>query len=227
MEINVLEWLEKAAEKYNEKNAYSDEESSLTFSQVKSLAQSIGSELLERGADGHPIAVFSGRNVMTVAAFLGVVYSGCSYAPIDSKLPRARIEKIMETLSPSLILTDSENSDFVKELGFGDEKIVLIEDSIKRKADIERLKKIRRFSNENDPLYIIFTSGSTGNPKGVMTSHHSLMCYIEAYTSVMKIDDTDILGNQSPLDYIAAIRDIYIPLLCGSSTVIIPKMCFS
>ena len=96
------------------------------------MAQSIGSELLERGADGHPIAVFSGRNVMTVAAFLGVVYSGCSYAPIDSKLPRARIEKIMETLSPSLILTDSENRDFVKELGFGDEKIVLIEDSIKR-----------------------------------------------------------------------------------------------
>jgi len=227
MVINVLEWLEKSAEKYNDKIAYSDEESSLTFLQVKSLAQSIGSALIERGADGNPIAVFSGRSVMTVAAFLGVVYSGCSYAPIDSKLPRARIEKIMETLSPSIILTDGENCDFVKELGFDDEKIVLLEDAIRHKADDEKLKKIRRFSNENDPLYIIFTSGSTGNPKGVMTSHHSLMCYIEAYTSVMRIDDKDILGNQSPLDYIAAIRDIYIPLLCGSSTVIIPKMCFS
>ena len=85
------------AEKYNDKIAYSDEESSLTFLQVKSLAQSIGSALIERGADGNPIAVFSDRSVMTVAAFLGVVYSGCSYAPIDSKLPRARIEKIMET----------------------------------------------------------------------------------------------------------------------------------
>ena len=115
----------------------------------------------------------------------------------------------------------------MKELGFDDEKIVLLEDAIRHKADDEKLKKIRRFSNENDPLYIIFTSGSTGNPKGVMTSHHSLMCYIEAYTLVMRIDDKDILGNQSPLDYIAAIRDIYIPLLCGSSTVIIPKMCFS
>ena len=73
MVTNVLEWLEKSAEKYNDKIAYSDEESSLTFLQVKSLAQSIGSALIERGADGNPIAVFSGRSVMTVAAFLGVV----------------------------------------------------------------------------------------------------------------------------------------------------------
>lgn len=227
MEINVLEWLEKSAEKYGEKTAYSDEERSLTFSEVKRYAQSIGSALIERKADGKPVAVFSGRNVMTVAAFLGVVYGGCAYAPIDSKLPRARIEKILQTLSPSLVLVDGENLDAVKEFGFDDEKIILIDDAASHKIDAEELSRVRRFSTENDPLYIIFTSGSTGNPKGVMTSQHSLMCYIEAYTSVMKIDETDILGNQSPLDYIAAIRDIYIPLLCGASTVIIPKYCFS
>lgn len=227
MEINVLEWLEKSAEKCDNKIAYSDGENSLTFSQVKDHAQRIGSALLERGACGEPVAVFSGRNVLTVAAFLGVVYSGCAYAPIDSKLPLARIEKIMDTLSPALILTDGENRDFVKELGFDEGKIVLIEEAVGHGIDCEKLGRVRRFSTENDPLYVIFTSGSTGNPKGVMTSHHSLMCYIEAYTSVMGITDSDILGNQSPLDYIAAIRDIYIPLLCGASTVIIPKVCFS
>lgn len=227
MEINVLEWLEKTAEKYGEKTAYSDEESSLTFSQVKRYAQSIGSALIERGAGGKPVAVFSGRNVMTVAAFLGVVYSGSSYAPIDGKLPRARIEKILRTLSPSLVLVDRESLESVGTFGIDDEKIILIDDAVSHKINAEELCRVRRFFNENDPLYIIFTSGSTGNPKGVMTSHHSLMCYIEAYTSVMKIDETDILGNQSPLDYIAAIRDIYIPLLCGASTVIIPKLCFS
>ena len=63
-----------------------------------------------------------------------------------------------------------------------------------------------------DPLYIIYTSGSTGNPKGVMTSHLSLMTYINAYCDVMHIEESDVLGNQSPLDYIAAIRDIYLPL---------------
>lgn len=227
MDINVLEWLERTAEKLADKTAFSDENGSLTFGEVKSYAQSIGTALCERGVYRQPVAVFSGRHIMTVAAFLGVVYSGCSYAPIDSKLPRARIDSILETLSPSLILTDRDNYDFVRELGFDGESVVVIEDAAEHAADTEKLSYVRRFANENDPLYIIFTSGSTGRPKGVITSHHSLMCYIEAYTSVMKIDGSDILGNQSPLDYIAAIRDIYIPLLCGASTVIIPKVCFS
>ncbi|MGM9973428.1 MAG: AMP-binding protein, partial [Clostridiaceae bacterium] len=47
--------------------------------------------------------------------------------------------------------------------------------------------------------------------------------YIDAYSEVMDIDSSDIFGNQSPLDYIAAIRDIYLPLKHGASTVIIPK----
>ena len=77
-----------------------------------------------------------------------------------------------------------------------------------------------------DTLYIIYTSGSTGNPKGVMTSHLSLMTYINAYCDVMHIEESDVLGNQSPLDYIAAIRDIYLPLKTGCSTAIIPKEYF-
>ena len=36
----------------------------------------------------------------------------------------------------------------------------------------------------------------------------------------------DVLGNQSPLDYIAAVRDIYLPLRFGATTAIIPKELF-
>ena len=60
-------------------------------------------------------------------------------------------------------------------------------------------------------------------PKGVITSHQSLMTYIDSVGKVLSIDDTDVLGNQSPLDYIAAIRDIYLPITFGAQTFIIPK----
>ena len=52
------------------------------------------------------------------------------------------------------------------------------------------------------------------------------MTYINAYCDVMHIECDDVLGNQSPLDYIAAIRDIYLPLKTGCSTAIIPKEYF-
>ena len=91
--------------------------------------------------------------------------------------------------------------------------------NIELNIDENKLQKIRRNMVMTDPLYVIFTSGSTGKPKGVITSHQSLICYIESYVSVMKIDENDRLGNQSPLDYIAAIRDIYVPLYKGCSSV--------
>ena len=42
----------------------------------------------------------------------------------------------------------------------------------------------------------------------------------------MGIVREDVLGNQSPLDYIAAVRDIYLPLRFGATTAIIPKELF-
>ena len=93
-------------------------------------------------------------------------------------------------------------------------------------SENDTLVAVRRQMSMTDPLYIIYTSGSTGNPKGVMTSHLSLMTYINAYCDVMHIEGDDVLGNQSPLDYIAAIRDIYLPLKTGCSTAIIPKEYF-
>jgi len=77
------------------------------------------------------------------------------------------------------------------------------------------------------PLYVIFTSGSSGIPKGVTTSHHAVMSYLEDVIHIMGIHSKDVLGNQSPMDYIAAVRDIYIPIITGATTVIIPSNIFS
>lgn len=42
-------------------------------------------------------------------------------------------------------------------------------------------------------------------------------------TDVLQLTDKDILANQSPMDYIAAVRDIFIPLKTGATTCIIPN----
>ena len=226
MQTNILEWLENTVKEFGDKTAFSDTENSISFDQVISTAKSIGTAIAERNIINKPIAVISGRHCYTPCAFLGVVYSGNFYAPIDGTLPVARINQIIETLDPALILTDSQNLKMLDRISYSCSTEV-IENINQHEIDQKKLDCIRRFSNESDPLYIIFTSGSTGRPKGVITSHHSLMCYIDAYSDVLKIDSSDILGNQSPLDYIAAIRDIYLPVKHGCSTVIIPKSMFS
>lgn len=283
---NVLEWLEATVAKYPDKPAFSDTESSITFAQVYDIARNTGAYLIEKlGVDRTPVAVFAGRKMVTPAYFLGVVYAGRPYAPIDASLPDKRIEKILENLCPRAIVADRESLEHVENIvdelakaeGFERPQIFVAEDisrfewivgadgnckisestggavpgceeetddiAAENEKDtdggvvavrveetddnsLEMLAAVRRQMSMTDPLYIIYTSGSTGNPKGVMTSHLSLMTYINAYCDVMHIEESDVLGNQSPLDYIAAIRDIYLPLKTGCSTAIIPKEYF-
>lgn len=264
---NVLEWLEATVAKYPDKPAFSDTESSITFAQVYDIARNTGAYLIEKlGVDRTPVAVFAGRKMVTPAYFLGVVYAGRPYAPIDASLPDKRIEKILENLCPRAIVADRESLEHVESIvdelakaeGFERPQIFVAEDISHSNCKIsesvgdvvtdsendtdggvvavrveetddkspEKLAAVRRQMSMTDPLYIIYTSGSTGNPKGVMTSHLSLITYINAYCDVMHIEERDVLGNQSPLDYIAAIRDIYLPLKTGCSTAIIPKEYF-
>ena len=222
---DILLQLEKAALKYKDKTMFSDGQKALSFEQVLDKAKRLGSALTRFTDMRSPVAVMSGRNAYTPAAFLGIVFAGCFYAPMDSTQPEARLRGILGVLEPQLLIADNENIERARSLGFeGD--ILCIDELFESEINEDALSARRREMCIDDPLYVIFTSGSTGAPKGVITSRLSLCCYINAYTEVMGIDDSDVLGNQSPLDYIAAIRDIYLPIFTGASTFIIPKQCF-
>ena len=199
------------------------------------IARNTGAYLVEQlGVDRTPVAVFAGRKMVTPAYFLGVVYAGRPYAPIDASLPDKRIEKILENLCPRAIVADRESlehvesivDELVKSEGFDRPQIFVAEDISRFKkvvcadsnckisesageavtdSENDMLAAVRRQMSMTDPLYIIYTSGSTGNPKGVMTSHLSLMTYINAYCDVNAYRGKVMCwANQSPLDYIAA-----------------------
>ncbi len=222
MDVSVLNWLDKSAVEYADKTIFTDSETHLTFKQFDEYTKSIGTFLSGIVLPKSPIAVMSGRHILTPACFLGVVRAGCFYAPMDATMPTARLNQILGVIKSEILLVDRQHLETVQKLDF-DGKVVVLEDIINTEIDDALLKKACACHNELSPLYVIFTSGSTGVPKGVITSHRSLMCYINAVSRVLSVDDSDVFGSQSPLDYIAAVRDIYLPIKTGSSTVIIPK----
>ncbi|MBQ6621448.1 MAG: amino acid adenylation domain-containing protein [Mogibacterium sp.] len=224
MDINVISWLDRISRKFPGKVVYRDaaEGQALTFAQLDRLTKSIGSGLAGRIAPGKPVAVMSGRHVLTPACYLGVVRAGCFYAPMDASMPEPRLNQILHVIHAEILVVDREHLAKAEKLAF-DGQILLMEELAECPADEALLARAGRVHTELDPLYVIFTSGSTGIPKGVITSHYALMCYLDGLQEVIRLDETDVIGNQSPLDYIAAIRDIYLPLMTGAETVIIPK----
>ena len=219
---NVLCNFAVTAEKYKDKVVFSDSMTDITFGRLDSVSDSIATCLAPEINKSAPVCVLCSRSVYTPAAFIGIVKAGGFYAPIDCSLPLGRIQSMLGVAKPDVLLTDRQNYQLAASLEF-EGRIEVLEDLIEKRSDKTLLKKIARNIVPTDPLYIIFTSGSTGVPKGVITSHLSLMNYIDAVCDVLEITDGDVMGNQSPLDYIAAVRDIYIPLKTGASTVIIPK----
>ncbi|HCA04851.1 MAG TPA: amino acid adenylation protein [Ruminococcaceae bacterium] len=222
MQTSMLNRLDYTAEAYAGKVMFKDEHSEITFAQFNALTKSVGTYLAKKVPAGDPVAVMSGRHILTPTCFLGAVRAGCFYAPMDGDMPETRLNQILGVIQAKYMLVDKAHLEAARKLNY-DGEIIVFEDIMNTEPDEELLASRAATLTITSPLYVIFTSGSTGVPKGVITSHESLMCYIDAVGKVLSINDSDVLGNQSPLDYIAAVRDIYLPITYGASTYIIPK----
>ncbi len=250
MLTNILDLLKTAKDKYGSATLYycptgaeyPDLPEEISFKEFEDMTRAIGSGLIHAISDSNsaqsnssptPILVMTGRHLFTPACFLGVARTGNIYAPVDMDVPDSRIVQILKVAKGKFILVDSGTRERLlkildsldsesKEL-VGNPTILLMEDLLETPIDETALSRASESITEFSPLYIIFTSGSTGVPKGVLTSHLALMSYLDGLNEVIKLDSSDVLGNQAPLDYIAAIRDMYLPLLTGCSTLIIPR----
>ena len=109
MIINVLEYLEETAAKYPDKAAFVDEKKALSFGEMLRNAKAVGSYISIKGKLHSPVVVFMEKSADNIAAFMGVLYSGNFYCPIDTEMPLSRIQVIMDTLKPAAILLDKES----------------------------------------------------------------------------------------------------------------------
>ena len=114
---NVLEYLEQTVEQVPDRLAFADEAHTLTFSELYQAGRSIGTALARRTAcHNRPIVVLVERSAMTVAAMLGVLYSGNFYVPLDRQMPRQRMKQLLEQLQPEALIF----SQAAEELASGD-----------------------------------------------------------------------------------------------------------
>lgn len=223
--INVLEYLDKTAREYPQKNAFVDDDTCLTFSALQDSAKAIGTFLCDNGIYKKPVVVFMPKSPKTIAGFLGVISAGCSYVPIDEEMPAHRITLILDKLKPEAVICDSSLKDTISTYEFSGE-LFFYDEIVSTSINEDALAAVRAHALDTDPVHIVFTSGSTGVPKGVVTSHRAVIDYIEALTDVLKVDSDSVFGMQVPLYVDACLKEIYSTLKFGATTWLIPKQMF-
>lgn len=225
MENSILDYLYKSVKKHPQKRAVSYKDHFYTFAELAQRAQKYGQAILKvlpSTGTPNPIGVICSRDIEPIVAFLGVVYSGNFYVPLDPDAPKEKLKSIIEDSNMNVIIGCVDNNLLIEAIGFAG--TFISSESIPAEYDDEYHNHISL--QEDCPLYMIYTSGSTGKPKGVLKSHKAEISYIEAYCDTFQFSEDDIIGNQTPFFFDAAAKDIYLMLKMGITMEIIPTEYF-
>lgn len=226
MKTNILQYLEETAKKYPEKIAFTDTTEKISFKQLETNAKTIGSFLLDKTIPKKPVVIYMKKGANNLNAFLGAVYAGCFYVPVDSAMPKERVSLILSTLKPSVVIYDDSTEKNIEELNLQC-PCFNYKDTVEAYIDPLLLDKIRNTHKNTDLLYVLFTSGSTGTPKGVTISHQSVIDFIEWICDKYSLNAKTTLCNQAPFYFDASVPDLYIPLKTGATVFIPPKMYYT
>ena len=225
MKTHLLDYFEETAEKKSGFIAIRHNDQDISFGELKSRAEKMGMYLISqiKGVINTPIAVFLPKEINTVIADLGIMYSSNPFMNLDVKTPRERIMNIFELVKPAAVVTSQK---FSKALPAVNVPVVIIDklDWETMTADQKQMAAIRSQLIDTDPFCLINTSGSTGTPKGVVLNHRSFFDFMAVSNERFGFDGSEILGSLSPVVF-----DIYDFELCmlmenGSQLVLLDSM---
>lgn len=182
----------------------------LTYAGLDEQANSLAAFLYEHYATARPVALIGHKEPSMLVGMIACMKAGFPYAPLDSSLPKQRIEGILDQLENPLVI----------EAG-------------KSPIDATRYECIMRDQLENiyaqpasalpcsanvsgeDAHYILFTSGSTGAPKGVVQPARSMDHTYRYFSRFIPKGDHLVFFNRAHYSFDLSIFDLAIALPFG------------
>ena len=227
----AIEYLERAAGKCGDKVVIREPGREMTYLELLKTAKTIGYNL-SRELDGKrnmPVGILIDKGCDCLAAIFGVLYSGNCYVPMDIKTPADRLRSILSTMDSNILITNEKTGGILAQNQIPCRALQL--EGLTRKEDTDELQnktlqQIICSTVDTDLMYILFTSGSTGVPKGVAITHRSVDDYIQAFTSTVPLESSDVVGNQVPFYVDMSLKDIYMSIAVGATIVVIPQTYF-
>ena len=186
-----------------------------SYAQLNAAANRLAHHLIAAGVGPERrVAICMERSPRMVTALLGVLKAGAAYVPVEPRLPRNRLQFILDDAAVAAVLTEEDSRTLLPE---------------RRGVAVWSLDAewpaIGLRSQENPPplaspenlAYVIYTSGSTGTPKGVMVTHHGLRNYLCWAEKAYKVGPGGRSLVHSPFSFDLTVTSLLLPLAAGGT----------
>lgn len=160
------------------------------------------------------VAVGMSRSMHLMVTLLGILKSGATYLPIDSKTPKRRIELILEDSRAVVFIGESELSDGIEAC-----PAIVADAEFWKEIDDTKFAPLPTVKPDH-AAYVIYTSGSTGKPKGVVIPHGALVNYISWFINKYKISNADRTLLFSSIAFDLSYTGLWSCLMSGACLVI-------
>jgi len=209
---------------------------SCTYSELRRMAESVGRWITENGFPrGSRVVILADNHPRWVAAYLGIIASGCVAVPLDTALLADQVAKLLKDSGASAVFCDAKHVPVTRSAAAGlDLGLILMDpDRITNHSIQEQWLgnmpaifdrgpgKFAPVPAGSDELAaLIYTSGTTADPKGVMLTHANILGEVEAVFNWVELGPTDALLGVLPLFHVLAqMANLLLPLVKGSRVV--------
>ncbi len=194
----LVDYLKESFEKFADKPAYIDQGGArvTTYRQLDELSGKIAAGIIEKGCKkGDIVPVLMPRCTEYIAAEIGILKTGCLFAPLIMDYPADRVEYILNDCGIEFYV----DFEFVKNC--------LNNEPFTGSVPL----------TETDGAYVIYTSGSTGRPKGIYHNQKSLVEFVLRQREIEDYRREDTRLSVVSHSFSVSIPDNYTPLCVGST----------
>ncbi len=195
----------------------------LTYAELNDRADRLACALRLLGVRREVVVGLSlERSAEAIVGILGILKAGGAYLPLDPRLPKLRMARMLEDGGAGVVVTKRR---LIPELPAGSYRVVAVDEPVSNAA----------YPTEatDDPptpeslAYVLFTSGSTGRPKGVAVEHRQIVNYVEGIRSSLDLPPGASYATVSTFAADLGNTAIYPALCSGGCLHVVSEVCAS
>jgi acyl-CoA synthetase (AMP-forming)/AMP-acid ligase II len=232
--VNLGMLLEMAVSGFGSRVAVGSRDGGLTYEQVAGLAGRLAADLqaaASGGGDGEPAGAAASRTLAVVAptglhtpvALFGAAAAGCSYAPLNYRLPADALGELVGRLDPAVVLAAAEHREALT--GRAGERTRDLGGWLDGLRDHQARDPapLALVDEPEAPAVLLYTSGTSSAPKAAVLRHDNLLSYVFNSVEFASASEDEANLLAAPPFHVAGLVGVLTSCYVGRRLVPLPR----